>query len=528
MRRRLLPILAACVLSVLGASAGNASAAMVTVFGHNGRTHAVNNRFLTGPGTSPYLPKAAVVGPLLVPDGDPLTIKPSASAPLAQITRVAHASTTSTTSTTSTSSAPPSKTKKKSKYPQTFPAALAALRKAGQITPIIYAADLSTWNSAISERKHVVKWRATQVADVTTLLHNLAVRGQITAARLPVLMLTLQDNAAYWKTGQPLVYPDRVQFQGSELVWEYYPGYGLQFQPQGTFGEADAYYNYGKPPYKQLQQVMAELLPLAVKRAGGIAWEYYFSWEGGQPPWVSAMAQATGIEALTDAYLATGNHAFLNDAHQALPLLETKPPTGVAVKTSLGTRYLQYSFTPGTDIINAFLQTLLGLYDYAQASNDPTALALYRAGNRQALAELPSFVIGGWSLYQPGQPDNLNYHELVTGFLQLLCEKTATPAYCKTYQAFEGDLLTKPQLTLDTTSASANRKFNLQFQLSKYAAVGVTLSQGELSDCSKSSHELGQSRRIRIFEHCEFGNQRLNFAAGVIVDGADGRALIGK
>src|ERR1700722_18690083 len=72
MRGRLLPILAACVLSVLGVTAGSASAAMVTVFGHNGRTHVVNNRFLSGPGTSAYLPSAPVTWPLLQPVGDPL------------------------------------------------------------------------------------------------------------------------------------------------------------------------------------------------------------------------------------------------------------------------------------------------------------------------------------------------------------------------------------------------------------------------------------------------------------------------
>jgi hypothetical protein len=190
------------------------------------------------------------------------------------------------------------------------------------------------------------------------------------------------------------------------------------------------------------------------------------------------MAQATGIEALTNAYLATGNHAFLNDAHQALPLLETKPPTGVAVKTSVGTRYLQYSFTPGTDIINAFLQTLLGLYDYEQVSRDPVANALYTAGNRQAQAELRSFILGGWSLYQAGDADSLSYHTLVTGFLKLLCQKTQGPVYCATYQRFEADLLTRPQLTLETTSAIAEKRFGLNFKLSKYAAVGVTLNQG--------------------------------------------------
>jgi hypothetical protein len=223
---------------------------------------------------------------------------------------------------------------------------------------------------------------------------------------------------------------------------------------------------------------MAEVWPLAVKRGGGVTWEYYFNWEGGLPPWVSAMAQGTGIEALANAYLATGNRAYLSEAHQALPLFQAAPPSGVRVNTALGARYLQYSFTPRTDIINAFLQSLLGLLDYQQVSRDPRALALYNAGNAQAKAELRSFIISGWSLYQPGVPDDLNYHTLVTGFLKLLCQKTQTPVYCTTYQQFQADLLTQPQLTLLTTSAVANKKFNLRFQVSKYAAVGITLSQG--------------------------------------------------
>ncbi len=51
-------------------------------------------------------------------------------------------------------------------------------------------------------------------------------------------------------------------------------------------------------------------------------------------------------------------------------------------------------------------------------------------------------MIGGWSLYQPGEADSLSYHTLVTGFLKLLCQKTQISAYCTTYQKFETDLLT--------------------------------------------------------------------------------------
>ena len=480
MRRRVPLILAACVLAVLGLSAGPASAATVTVFGHNGRTHVINNPYLTGTAANPGLPAGPVTGPILALPGSalatstasplvpattgPLAIGPIERAPLARIARRGRA-------------APASKTKKKRK-PVTFPQALLSLRDKGTLDAAGYQSDLNAWSQAASEQKHIAKWRATQLEDVTATLDELAADKQVTVPRLPVLMLTLENNTRYWKTGPALSDGAPVQFQGSELVWEYYAGSGIQLQVLHTFGEGDGYYEAGRAGYGKLATLMNEMVPLAVRRGGGLAWEYYFNWEGGKPPWVSAMAQATGLEALTDAYLATGNSQYLTDAHEALPLLETAPPTGVAVKTALGTRYLQYSFTPNTDIINAFLQTLLGLYDYAQVSRDPVANALYAAGARQAQAELRSFIVGGWSLYQPGDADSLSYHTLVTGFLKLLCQKTQGPVYCTTYQRFEADLLTRPQLTLETTSAIAGKRFDLNFKISKYAAVGVTLNQG--------------------------------------------------
>ena len=34
----------------------------------------------------------------------------------------------------------------------------------------------------------------------------------------------------------------RVSFPGSELVWEYYAGQGIEIQWLGTFGEGNGYY----------------------------------------------------------------------------------------------------------------------------------------------------------------------------------------------------------------------------------------------------------------------------------------------
>src|SRR5581483_10245590 len=119
----------------------------------------------------------------------------------------------------------------------------------------------------------------------------------------------------------------------------------------------------------------------AAQRGGGLTWEYYFHFDGGAPPWTSAMSQATGLEAFSRAYLATSNPAYLDTGTQALPIFGVAPPVGVNVAAPSGTRFLQYTFAPSTDIINAFLQTLIGLYDFAQASHNATAAALFAAGN---------------------------------------------------------------------------------------------------------------------------------------------------
>ena len=458
-RFRLAGALAA--LATLAALAGSAQAATVVLVARDGHTRVVENPYLSGIAADPNLPVIAPAPPWLSAPAEGLTFSAAARLPLATVARAGER-----------------RTVRKHRHgprPVTFAQALLRLRNSGSLAPALYSADLRSWRAALVEERHLPSWRAAQLADVTATLDEMATYRQVTVSRLPVLMLTLANNATYWRRGQRLANGTSVQFQGSELVWQYYAGSGIQLQVLHTFGEGDGFYEAGPSDYPKLVTLMSEMIPLAVRRGGGLAWEYYFNWEGGRPPWVSAMAQATGLEALTNAYLATGNEQYLTVAHNALGLFQTPPPVGVAVKTQLGTRYLQYSFTPKTNIINAFLQTLLGLYDYGQVSQDPLANTLYADGNQVAEAELPRFVTGGWSLYQPGEPDPLNYHVLVTGFLKLLCQKTQIPVYCSTYQLFAGDLLLRPQLTLLTTTAPAGRRFALRFALNKYAEVGVAL-----------------------------------------------------
>jgi len=418
-------------LCALGAAPQDALAARVIVLGAGGHASVRNDRFLTMPALTP--------------------------APVPAVRRVAVGARASR---------------------RTVYSELARLRRQHQISAAAYRHYVGDWGAALGSVKRLGGTRAFELEAVIENLHAIAASGQLSASRLPALFLTLERNRQWWTTGPLLSSGTRVEFAGSQIVWEYYAGQGIELQVLGSFGKADGLYTAGKSSYRQFLALLSELIPLAAHRAGGLAWEYYFQFDGGLPPWASAMSQGTAIEALTRAFEATGNRNYLSLAHRALPVLGTSPPLGVSVPTARGRRYLLYSFDPGQAVINGFLQTLIGLYDYAHVSGDPQAERLFEAGNAEALAEVPSYDTGAWSLYVPGQEDTLDYHTLVTGFLQELCARVQAPVYCTTAARFEADLTTPPALTLLTHSVPANLTATIRFSLSKVSHVGIVLVRG--------------------------------------------------
>ena len=66
--------------------------------------------------------------------------------------------------------------------------------------------------------------------------------GALTAGRLPALFMTVERNRRRWTIGPLPSSGQRVEFAGSELVWEYYAGQGIELQELGSFGKADALY----------------------------------------------------------------------------------------------------------------------------------------------------------------------------------------------------------------------------------------------------------------------------------------------
>ncbi len=457
--RRILPVLLTLIATAVIRPAG-AGAAPVLVLGRDGHVSVRDDPFLSAVPVTP--PPAWQTVPATPPPASKAGLSAHARAargPLAHSAKARRAG------------RPP--------RPQaTFYGALKRLYHRGSIGPSAYAAAAESFRAALAAERRLRGTRRAELASVTETMHMIAASHQLTPSRLPAIEATLAANRQWWTTG-PLLAPDqRVEFAGSQLVWEYYPGQGIQLQILGSFGKADGLYTAGPSQYPALEQLLSELVPLASQRGGGLAWEYWFHFDGGSPPWTSAMSQATALEALTRGYQATGDPSYLSIAAQALPIFSRPPPVGVAVRTPLGVRFLQYTFSPGTAIINAFLQTLIGLQYFAHVSGNPTAAALFAAGNAEAQAEVPAYNTGAWSLYQPGIEDTLGYHELVTGFLQQLCQLTGAPVYCTTAQAFRNDLTTPPRLFQHTLRARARTPFELRFSLSKYSHVGVVLTKG--------------------------------------------------
>jgi len=456
------------VLLVLAVFPAGAAAAPVLVLGPHRRVHKRNDPFLSA---VPVTPVPATVADR---QGAARTRTAIARQPAAK---------------------PKTKPKKPAAKPKTKPkkpavtvtSVLSALLRRGSITTAQYAQTLGAFNTALVAEKRLTGTPLTELDAVTESVHQLAVTKQLTAPRLAAVVATLDANTTWWTTGSVPAPDQRIQFSGSQLVWEYYPGQGLQLQVLGTFGEANGMYTAGPSEYPAMEQVLSEMIPLASRRGGGTTWEYYFAFDGGTPPWTSAMSQATGLEALSRAYLATKNPYYLQVAASAMGIFGKPPPVGVTVPTALGVRFLQYTFAPSLLIINADLQTLIGLDVYGQVSGNTTAQALFATGNAEAMAVLPSFNTGAWSLYSPGVEDDLSYHELVTGFLQQLCTLTKAPVYCTTAQQFTADLTTPPVLTDLTTTAKPRKPFALSFRLSKVSHVGIVVTRGTTTVFSTSA-----------------------------------------
>jgi D-glucuronyl C5-epimerase C-terminus len=328
--------------------------------------------------------------------------------------------------------------------------------------------------------------RATQLAYVLGSVEWLALRRRLGATRMPAAFLQLERNRQYWPR---LAFPasrDQVSFRGSQIVFVYFPGEGLQLHPLTTFKKANALHGFcerREPSCDEaaLRRILDEMTALAVKRGRNfIAWEYQFFFGGGTPPWMSGMAQATGIQALGRAAQLLDEPKYAETARRALGAFETAPPTGVRTTGPRGgVHYLQYSFAPRLYIFNAFLQSLIGLHDFARSVGDTEARRLFDDAEPEARAEVPFSDVGDWSLYNyGGHESDRDYHELLREFLQSMCSRRLGQIYCQYARKYRGYQVDPPEVIYEGPAAGTeDEPVALRFNVSKLSAVQVTVTR---------------------------------------------------
>ncbi len=140
---------------------------------------------------------------------------------------------------------------------------LARVEKAGAITPEQHDAWLATYRRARATAARMRSGRSGELRAVVAGVESLARRKLLTSTRMPAAFLQLQRNAEFWPTRsfpqapQPERKPctgaaglggGRVTFEGDPVVFQWYPGQGLQIQPLANFGKANALWRACQPP----------------------------------------------------------------------------------------------------------------------------------------------------------------------------------------------------------------------------------------------------------------------------------------
>jgi len=166
------------------------------------------------------------------------------------------------------------------------------------------------------------------------------------------------------------------------------------------------------------QTLAKALLQRAVPARGGLVWEYGFPFGSGVP-WTSGMAQSVAAQALARAAHLLSDPSLLDAADESYASART-----LVEPVSTGSWIRLYSFAR-SPVLNAQLQTILSLDDYAAISGNDGAASLVVRLTASAKAMLPRFDTGYWSLYSlAGDEARRSYHHYVVTLLRSLAART--------------------------------------------------------------------------------------------------------
>ena len=284
---------------------------------------------------------------------------------------------------------------------------------AGRISPADAAADRATVLRAASLWQRLPGSRGAALKSV--LDDVAAVSASYNGPRAFALFGMLKENADYLAT-HPLEGRTHQDIaDGDGVIYRYFPGHGFVFHPLGNFGALNAAVASGDQD--RTRRLADALLARGVsnRRRRSRLGRYWFTL--GEQPWRSGWRRRSrdaGIPARVGA--ARGPHAR-DGGHAGIP----RDPAGGLVRALAAGPWIRlYSFS-SLVVLNAQLQAVLSLRDYATRSGNADAGDLATRMGAAAASALGQFDTGYWSYYALPRDDSpLDYHLYVVSLLKRL------------------------------------------------------------------------------------------------------------
>jgi D-glucuronyl C5-epimerase C-terminus len=345
--------------------------------------------------------------------------------------------------------------------------------------------DAATYRAILS--RATVAWRklpGSRGTNLAAVLHDVARQWQAyIAPRALALFGMLDTNTRY--LGSDAMPADGANILDADgVVYRAFAGHGLQFHPLGNIARLNRLLTDGDDT--DAAYLAAALIARAIPRNGTLTWEYYFPFGGGYPPWTSGMVQAVAAR----AFAADGDYDVARKAYLALPRYVFPLAGGAWIRL--------YSFS-NLPVLNAQLQSILSLADYAQLNQDPGAAQLSERLLQTADGLFDDFDTGAWSLYSLGGAESpLNYHVFDVNLLKRIATQTQSPVWTARAERFDRYLHEAPVLSAAGPKRPVKKEAQISVWVSKISRVSLTIAGStSTATLSRGSHTFYWSAKGR-------------------------------
>lgn len=153
-----------------------------------------------------------------------------------------------------------------------------------------------------------------------------------------------------------------------------------------------------------------------------------FAYKDPEHPY-SSMAQGEGISMLLRAHIETGDEKYLSASHKAKDFLLKPIENGGTAEYCEGD-IVFFEYTPFPPILNGWIFTIWGLFDYWKYTHDPGAKSVLDSTLASLKNKLPDFHMKYWSKYDAGKRIcSPFYHKLHIAQLRVMYDLFGDPIY---------------------------------------------------------------------------------------------------